>query len=117
MGSSFRRSLAALLWDELDLHCVAPKRLGPESNARLTEWMLAHLRVATVVVDDIASLWLISEYIGHRLDPPLNLDGYAHCPQRERIRALRTRHFSSIRADDDRSARFRELRAFAGSGL
>jgi hypothetical protein len=116
-GSSFRRSVAAVLWDELDLHCVAPKRLGPESNARLTAWMLAHLRVATVVVHDIASLWLISEYIGHRLDPPFNLDGYAHSPQRERIRALRTRHFSSLSADDGRGARFRELRAFAGAGL
>jgi hypothetical protein len=117
MGSSFRRSVAALLWDELDLHCVATKRLGPESNARLTAWMLAHLRVATVIVDDIASLWLIGEYVGHRLDPPLNLDGYANSPERERVRALRTRHFSSIRADDNRRARFQELRAFAGSGL
>jgi hypothetical protein len=116
-GSSFRRSVAAVLWDELDLHCVAPKRLGPESNARLTAWMLAHLRVSAVVVDDIASLWLISEYIGHRLDPPFNLDGYANSPQRARVRALRTRHFSSLSADDGRGARFRELRAFVGAGL
>jgi hypothetical protein len=116
-GSSFRRSVAAVLWDELDLHCVAPKRLGPESNARLTAWMLAHMRVTTVVVDDIASLMLISEYIGHRLDPPLNLDGYAQSPERERVRALRTRHFSSISAEDGRGARFRELRAFARAGL
>jgi hypothetical protein len=79
--------------------------------------MLAHLRVTTAVVDDIASLWLINEYIGHRLDPPFNLDGYANSRERERVRALRTRHFSSIRAEDDRGARFRELRAFAASGL
>jgi hypothetical protein len=116
-GSSFRRSVAAVLWDQLDLRCVAPKRLGPESNARLTAWMLAHLRVTTAVVDDIASLWLISEYIGHRLDPPLNLDGYARSPERERVRELRTRHFSSISVEDGRGARFRELRAFARSGL
>ena len=116
-ASSFRRSLAALLWEELDLRCVGPKRLDPESNARLTAWMLAHLRVATVVVHDIASLWLISAYIGHRLDPPFNLDGHPNSPEREHLRELRARRFSCIGADDGRGARFRELGALVGSGL
>ena len=117
MGSSFRRSLAALLWDELDLRCAGPKRLEPERNARLTAWMLAHLRVATVVVHDIASLWLISEYVGHRLDPPFNLDGYTNSPVREHLRELRARRFSCIRAEDGRGARLRELGALVASGL
>ena len=117
MASSFRRSLAALLWDDLDLRCAGPKRLEPESNARLTAWMLAHLHVATGVVHDVASLWLISEYISHRLDPPFNLDGYTNSRGREHLRELRARRFSSIRADDGRGARFRELGAFVGSGL
>src|SRR5262245_38526076 len=44
--SSFRRSVAALLWRQLDLRCDAPKRLDAASNARLTAWMLEHLQVA-----------------------------------------------------------------------
>jgi hypothetical protein len=115
-SSSFRRSVAALLWDDLDLCCDAPKRLTPASNARLTAWMLEHVRVATVVVDDWSSLWLIAEYIGHCLDPPLNLDGYEHDPVRRRIRELRTRHFSSA-STDVRVDRFRELRALVASRL
>ncbi len=115
VASSFRRSVAALLWHELDLCCDAPKRLTPASNARLTAWMLEHLRVATVAVDDRSSLWLIGQYVGHCLDPPLNLDGYENDPVRRHIRELRTRHFSAT-TTDLRVERFRELRTFVASG-
>src|SRR5690349_24732905 len=37
-ASSFRRSLAAVLFNELDLRCDRPKRLDAASNQRLTKW-------------------------------------------------------------------------------
>jgi hypothetical protein len=116
-ASSFRRSVAALLWYELRLQCDGPKRLAPASNARLTVWMLDHLRVATVPVDDRSTLWLVQEYVGHVLDPPLNLDGYENTRARARLRDLRARHFSSLSGpDDERVGRFLDMERLVAFG-
>ncbi len=114
-ASSFRRSLAAVLWNELGLRCEQPKRLEPESNARLTAWMLEHLSVATLPVDDRAQLREVADYLISFLDPPLNFGRLANSGARQRLRKLRQRHFSLASADVDRIDRFMELRAFASA--
>ena len=68
-AANFRRSVASLLWVELELRCERPQVLEAASNARLTAWMLDHLSVATVPVEDRSKLWLIAADLVDFLDP------------------------------------------------
>jgi hypothetical protein len=88
-GSTFRRTWAALLWDALDLRCAKERTLDPESNQRLTDWMLEHLSVAIAPVDDRAAIDGIESHVLDALDPPLNLNKVASTPSRKRLRELR----------------------------
>jgi hypothetical protein len=74
-GSTFRFTLAAALMAPLSLIAEAPKRLMPASEARLTAWMLRHLSVSAVAIDDRALVLALEHVVLARLDPPLNLDG------------------------------------------
>jgi hypothetical protein len=112
-SSSFRRSLAAVVWDELDLRCERPKRLDTESNRRLTAWMVEHLGVVTMPFLDRSSLTVLAADIGHRLAPHFNLTGYPNCAARQRIRELRSRHFKLATADDERIQRITDMQRLA----
>jgi hypothetical protein len=114
-AANFRRSLASLLWDELELRCDRPQVLEMASNARLSAWMREHLSVATVPVADRTKLWLITADLVDFLDPALNLTNLANTPGRKRLRALRRRHFSWSSADADRIERLANLHKFARS--
>jgi hypothetical protein len=98
-ASTFRRTLAALLWEELRLTCIRPRTLDVESNTRLTGWMHDHLSVATISVDG-ARLGLIEDHLLARLDPPLNLDKVGRTDGRTRLRALRREHLGTVGRED-----------------
>ena len=115
-ASTFRRSLAALLWDELDLRCDGPRTLDTGSNARLTRWMSAHLSVATVPVDDRSRIGRIESDLVDVLDPALNLVNVANTPARKRLRALRRRHVSVATADLERIDRLLKIHAAQSQG-
>lgn len=78
--STLRRSLAALLWEELDLlPGVIDKGAGkftvaPAQEQQLTGWMLANLRVTWVTHHDPGT---VEEQIVRAVLPPLN-DRFAH---------------------------------------
>ena len=93
--STFRRTWAALLWDQLGLNCTRPRTLDPEGNIRLTAWMIEHLRVAMVPLDDRARLGVIEGQVLASLDPPLNLNKVASTDSRRRLRDLRRQHLGS----------------------
>lgn len=96
--STLRRSVGALLADQLQLvpQPRNPAKPGyfstfafePEGDARLTQWMLDHLRLATwapaqlVVLDDVET-----EVLGSLL-PPLNLDK-VRTPWKQRVSSCR----------------------------
>jgi hypothetical protein len=108
-GSSFRRSLAALLWNELGLRCDRPKRLDAASNERLTSWMLEHLSVVTVPYMD---RWLLThafDFSSRWINPPFNLTGYGPSRARRVIRQQRKRYFSLATADDERIRRIVDM--------
>jgi hypothetical protein len=90
-SSTFRRTLAAALLDPLALELERPLRLTKESNARLTAWMGAHLRLVTVGCPDRSTLGASETAVLLRLDPPLNLMGMPPTPVRRRLRELRGR--------------------------
>ena len=112
-AANFRRSLASLLWDQLELRCDRPQVLELSSNARLSAWMREHLRVATVPVEDRSKLWLINADVVDFLDPVLNLTNRPNTPGRKRLRDLRRRHFSWSSAEADRIERLASLHRFA----
>lgn len=95
--STFRRSLGAILKDELGLRALPRSAGSSKSNVRcyrfdekgeaaLTEWMRGNLLIAQVEVEgDVATREdeLITE-----LQPPLNLKGWSN-PQAPQVKALR----------------------------
>jgi hypothetical protein len=85
--STFRRTLGALLTTGSDALAI--------DEGRLTLWMHAHLRVITVPTDNPDTLKNLEAAVLRRLDPPLNLQGMAPSPQRERLRELRLRFAAS----------------------
>lgn len=118
-SSTVRRSLAALLADELGLVAVprntakpdgsANFGLDPASDARLSGWMGQRLSLATWTKHGDAPLDDIETAVVGRLRPPLNLDKVGE--PRARLRAARKRmadlarawHPSTGEGDGDRS--------------
>lgn len=92
--SGLRRSLSALLWNELDLvPGVLPARggmfgLAKDLEPRLTDWMLDHLSVTWVIHDEPTQVE--SEIISAEL-PPLNYDHATHGPYAAHMRQLRAK--------------------------
>jgi len=84
-SSTLRRSLAALLHDDLELRGVprniakpgyfANHGLVPDDDAALTAWMRRNLRIAAWVSDDVVGLASLETQVSSRLLPPLNLQG------------------------------------------
>ena len=79
--STFRRTLGAIL--------AAASGSTDIDEQRLSEWMRAHLRVATVSFDDRDDLGRLEKRVLAALDPPLNLQGMTPTPVRRRLRELR----------------------------
>lgn len=90
-GSALRRSLAAVLVDELELqpHVVRDPRswgLSDVGEARLTAWMQEQLRVTWVELDDPGE---VEQAIIRQLLPPLNDKHATGSPYRALMRELR----------------------------
>lgn len=95
--STFRRSLGALLKDDLGLRAT-PRAAGPSlTNSRnyrfadpgeqaLSEWMNGHLLLAQAAVHE--GLDKLEKDLIALLEPPLNLTGWPN-PQRPMLKALR----------------------------
>lgn len=105
-SSTVRRSLAALLADELELIPVPRNLVNPDGSAnfalegpsdeRLSIWMEQRLRLATWVKPDEAVLDEVETAVVRRLRPPLNLDKVGE--PRERLREARKRLADIARA-------------------
>ena len=105
-SSTIRRSLAALLADDLHLVAVPRNLAKPDGSAnfaleaasdqRLSEWMDARLTLATWVKPDGAALDEIETLAVRQLQPPLNLDKVGQ--PRDRLRGARRRMAETARA-------------------
>jgi len=89
--STLRWTLAAILFDRLELQGQAAMLVTPGSEQALTAWMREHLAVAVHPHDDRDTLAGLEHAILDRLDPPLNVSGLSPTPVRERIAVLRRR--------------------------
>jgi hypothetical protein len=87
-GSTWRKSLTAMLLDQLDLD-VSSGDLAPSSQAELTDWMRRHLMLAVYPIADSRGVGAAEDALLERLDPPLNLDGMGETPVRAALRGLR----------------------------
>jgi hypothetical protein len=96
-SSTFRRTLAAVLSDVLDL--------DDRDDPKLQEWIRGHLRVIAVPVDDADGLKSLEAAMLAALNPPLNLDDRPATPLRSRLSELRVpRQRPEDDADDEESA-------------
>jgi hypothetical protein len=98
-GSTFRLTLASALRGRLSLEPIGGGHMGRDGEARLTEWMHAHLAVATVAYPDRAGLDAFETLVLDRLDPPLNIAKRPPTPVRSRLTILR-RAFGKRAASD-----------------
>ncbi len=89
--STFRWTLASVLFDQLELRGQAAMLMTATSEQALTEWMRAHLSVAVHPHDDRATLRGLELAVLERLDPPLNLSHMEAAPMRGRVAELRRR--------------------------
>ncbi len=91
-GSALRLTLAAILFDRLDLVMPGAMLLQASSEQALGEWMHAHLSVAIHHHDDRDTLGGLKQGVVQRLDPPLNLEDHVPATSvRQRVAALRKR--------------------------
>jgi hypothetical protein len=88
-GSTFRKSISAILLEPLDLVLEKPNHLTRADNDRVSQWMRNHLSVVVYPYDDRVSLKLFEDEVVRLLDPPLNLDGMPRTPVRQRLSLLR----------------------------
>jgi hypothetical protein len=105
-SSTVRRSLAALLAEQLALSAVPRNLAKPDGSAnfgldlagdaRLSEWMDLRLTLATWVKPAATILDDVETAVVRRLRPPLNLDKVGE--SRERLRAARKRLADIARA-------------------
>ncbi len=105
-SSTLRRSLAALLADQLDLVAMPrnPARPGyfsnyglePEGDARLTVWMRAHLTLAVWPAPAGTLLAMVEGAAITKLSPPLNLAGVM-TPWSSTVSAARARMAAAAR--------------------
>lgn len=88
--SALRMTLAAILFDRLELVVQAAMLLQASSEQALSEWTRAHLSVAVHPHDDRDTLGGLEQAVVQRLDPPLNLEDHVpETPVRLRVAVLR----------------------------
>lgn len=87
--STFRWSLAAILFDQLEVQVQAGMVISAASEAALTRWMREHLSVAVHAQDDRETLGGLEHALLQRLDPPLNVSHMPPTPLRARTVELR----------------------------
>jgi hypothetical protein len=89
--STFRWSLACMLFDQLEVQVQAAMLITASSEQALTAWMREHLFVAVHAHDDRDTLGGLERAVLLRLDPPLNLGQMPPTPVRARLTDLRRR--------------------------
>jgi hypothetical protein len=89
--STMRWTLAAILFDQLEVQVQAGMVISAASEAALSEWMRQHLSVAVHAHDDRDTLGGLEQAVLQRLDPPLNVSHMPPTPVRARIAELRRR--------------------------
>jgi hypothetical protein len=91
ISSTFRRTLCAVLHDELRLEVDGTKGLTADSNFRISRWMDEHLRVSIAPFPDRHVLGIFEQAVVRFMDPSLNLKHVESTPIRRRAKELRRR--------------------------
>lgn len=89
--TAFRWTLAAVLFDQLDVQVQAAMLITPSSEQALSQWMRERLSVAVHPHDDRDTLAGLAHAMLVQLDPPLDMGGLLSSPVRERLTELRRR--------------------------
>jgi hypothetical protein len=87
--STLRCTLAALLLGPAPLTVTGPRRLDPDSEARLSAWMRAHLSITVWPAPSGAQLAETEKHAVQALQAPLNLEHLEADALRRQVRRLR----------------------------
>ena len=89
-GSTLRKTLGCLLQEELLLEyrriSTASARFTSEGEARLSQWMADHARVAWATTPEP---WIVEDQLIQRMSLPLNMKGNETHPFYRRLAAMR----------------------------
>ena len=89
--SSFRWTLAAILFTQLDVQVQGAMLITPPSERALTEWMREHLSIAVHAHDDRDTLEGLEREFLRTFDPPLNVRHMPATTLRARVIDVRRR--------------------------
>lgn len=90
-GSTFRFTLASILFSALGIQVRGPMVITPQSEEDLSAWMREHLSVAVHPQQDRDTLESVERQLLTSLDPPLNLRHMPPTAPRVRLTELRKR--------------------------
>jgi hypothetical protein len=90
-GSTFRKTISAILLDSLDLRVVGPDRLAANGESKVSKFISEHLRVRVVPLGDRDSLKRTEQAVLEELDPPFNIEGRPETPVRRQLSNRRGR--------------------------
>jgi len=90
-SSTFRKTLTAILFEPLGLKLSGAQHLDKASNAAVSVWMRAHLRLVIAPHPDRELLGEVEHAVLQRIDPPLNLMGMPPTFIRAALSGLRRR--------------------------
>ena len=75
MGSTFRLTLAAILFEPLDLEQLGSKKLASESESELSSWIRERLSISYHAFEHPDALASLEEQVLAERDPPSTSPG------------------------------------------
>ena len=90
-GSTFRKTISAILLESFDLRIAGRDRLDANSESKVSKFLTEHLRVAIVPYGDRNSLGRTEQAVLEELDPPFNIKGCPKTSVRQHLNKLRAR--------------------------
>ena len=90
-GSTFRKTISAVLLESSDLRIAGRDRLEANSESKVSKFLKEHLRVAIAPFGDRDSLKRTEQAVLEELDPPFNIEGRPKTPVRQHLSKLRAR--------------------------
>ena len=89
-NSTFRLTLAALLFDDVEPQNLGGRNIGSAGEAIVTDFMWSHLSLTVVRYGDRRALAVVEESVLSILDPPLNIQKVTMTPIRQVLKARRS---------------------------
>jgi hypothetical protein len=89
-NSTFRLTVAAILFEELESHISDDRNIGPVGERVVSDWISKHMSITVALLADRKRIGAFEDQVLGALDPPLNLKGMANSLVREALSQRRS---------------------------